>query len=699
MAKTIVRQNLWLFVAVTLLALGLSCDEPVNNRLSRSLSPYLRAHADNPVDWYEWGEEALNRARNEDKPLLISIGYSSCHWCHRMEEESFMDTSVARLMNENFICIKVDREERPDIDNLYLHACQLLNNGQAGWPLNAFALPDGKPFFAGTYFSRNNWTNLLKQVADMYCHKRAKVNLQASAIAFGMADSDSLFLKPAVEKDLDQSLYRRFFESALAATDPVHAGISGPQKFPVPVLWDYFLQYHYFSKDSTALRTVIRALDKMACSGLYDVVGGGFFRYATDSLWMVPHFEKMLNDNAQLVSLYSNAYKHTKNEFYRLVAEETLQWIERELYAGKGGYFSSLAADSKEGEGAFYLLQKSESEKLIGNDKSVNDYFQFSNIVQNGAAKLLPFQQQSPFDFSKARQLSPEVFTARLSDVKLKLLEERSKKDKPTVDHKIIVSWNALMLLAFTDAYTAFAKPEYLQRALQLARFLEKNMMKPNGQLIRVASGSKISGNAFLDDYAYLAKAFIKLYAVGFDRHWLQQANKLTTYAVDAFYDDVSGNFYFSSAEAGHLAIRKVEWLNSVMPASNAVMGEVLLYLGVLLENNAYTEKSEKLFRNVALKMPEFSTSSPAWGMLAGWHLKPYREVAIAGSESLQINRQMQASYLPNCIFLGGSQENLPLLNGKMPEKGTLIYICTNRMCKMPVRTVEEAIQQLKEGK
>ncbi len=682
------------FVVVAIM--GMACrGVPDNNRLAASVSPYLREHADNPVDWYEWGNEALNRAQTEDKPLLISIGYASCHWCHRMEEESFMDTAVARLMNENFICIKVDREERPDIDNLYMHACQLLNNGQAGWPLNAFALPDGKPFFAGTYFSKENWMGLLKRVNEMYRTKRAKVNLQASSLTFGIADNDSLFMLPAPHKELKQSLYRDFFESAVATVDTVHAGIKGNQKFPVPVLWDFFLQYHYYSKEPAALQTAAQALDKMAASGLYDWVGGGFFRYATDSVWMVPHFEKMLNDNAQLVSLYSNAYKLTQKPRYRQVAEETLGWIEKELSAGQGGYFSSLGADTKEGEGAYYLLKAGEPEKILGSLPALQPMVKWHSLNQEGVNGQLSYLYQSPAEVSLVKNVPVKQLESALSLARQKMQVARDQKEKPPVDNKIIVSWNALLLQAYADAYTAFGSAKYLQHALELGRFVEKNMMNPDGTLKRIYAQGRATGQAFLDDYAYLGKGFIRLYEISFNVHWLEMADKLTEAAISNFFDTATGNFFYTPSASDGLAIRKVEWLNNVMPASNAVMGDVLLYLGVMFQKNDYLEKSSGLLRNVSSGMPEYSTASPAWGILAGRHLNTYREVAIAGTDAMQLNLGLQAQYLPDCIFMGGQKEDLPLMKGKLPSAGSLIYVCTDRMCKRPVQTVSEALEEL----
>jgi uncharacterized protein YyaL (SSP411 family) len=676
----------------------LACNNPAKqdqNRLANASSPYLREHADNPVDWYEWGDEAHNKAKAENKPLLISIGYAACHWCHQMEKESFMDTSVARIMNEHFVCIKVDREERPDIDNVYMHACQLLNNGQAGWPLNAFALPDGKPFFAGTYYSKDNWIKLLQQIAETYKSKRSKVELQANALTFGMIDNDSLMLDIGKSAKTNPAVYSSSIANMLRQTDQKNGGLSGQPKFPVPSVWEALLQYHYFTGDEQALDAVKLTLTKMALGGIYDHVGGGFARYATDSVWRIPHFEKMLYDNAQLVTLYAHAYQLTKNDFFKVVAIETIDFVERELGATNGGFYCSLNADTEAGEGAFYSWTANELSTLLGKDADLfKSYYQVLSTGADGTNHIL-FASSEPSEFAATHQLQPEQFSNSLKKSKATLLAARNKRVRPSVDNKILTSWNALMLKAYVDAYAAFGNEQYLQKAKLNAAFLESNMMESNGKLWRNFTGSKAFVDAFLDDYALLAKSFIRLYEISFEKHWLDEAEKLAAYAIANFYDERSGFFFFTSARGEKLAVRKIELLNNVIPASNAVMAEVLFSLAVLLDNESYFSKCSRMMKAMENRLPEFASSSPQWIMLEALFTHGTNEVAIMGKDAWQMNWELQKHYLPACIFMGGNTENLPLLKDKLPDSGTLIYVCTNKSCKRPAEDVATALSQI----
>ncbi len=687
------------FLLLLLLA-GCNGDGPQKqNRLANASSPYLKEHADNPVDWYEWGPEALEKAKRENKPLLISIGYASCHWCHVMEKESFMDTTVARLMNASFVCIKVDREERPDIDNIYLHACQLMNNGNAGWPLNAFALPDGKPFFAGTYYTKDNWIKLLEQVADSYVNQYNKVVLQANSLTYGIIDNDSLFLQaenPATRAG--KELYQSYFQNAYPQLDLNNGGLKGLQKFPTPSLWEFLLQYQYLAKDKRALDVTIHTLTKMALGGIYDHIGGGFARYATDSNWRIPHFEKMLYDNAQLISLYAHAFQVTKNEFFKNVAQETIGFIEDELTAPRGGFYSSLNAVTIEGEGEFYAWTYEDILKIVGNDQGrlMAEYFSIKPDGNWKKGKSILYATYSPEQFSAMKNIAVHDLMNVFSRAKTKLLEKRNSRVKPTADDKILTSWNALMLNAYTDAYAAFGDPDYLEKALSLAAFLEKNMFQENGQLWRVSHNGIATISGFLDDYAYLAKAYIKLYQISFDKHWLSLADKITGYALADFYDSKTGLFFYSSKKSEELVVKKREVLNNVMPSSNAVMGEVLFALGTFFQNEEYLDKSALMMSKMAGKTGEVITGSPAWGYLAGLMSYMNYEVAILGKDALQKNAALQRNYLPNCFFMGGREENLPLLENKLSDSNTMIYVCTNKVCKLPVEEPAKALQQIK---
>ena len=419
------------------------------NRLSAASSPYLKQHADNPVDWYEWGDEAIAKAKKENKPILISVGYASCHWCHVMEQESFMDTAVAGIMNKNFICIKVDREERPDIDNIYMNACQLISGESCGWPLNAFALPDGKPFFAGTYYQKESWINLLKQVAEAYQNQNQKVLLQADALTNEIRNIDLDFLKEENRTTvIDKTIYQNFFDSLYTQIDLVNGGLIGIQKFPMPSVWEFILQYNYYHKDSKSIDAVNKTLTEMALGGIYDQIGGGFARYSTDTLWRIPHFEKMLYDNGQLMSLYAHAYQVTKNNLFKNIVEGIALFIVRDLTSTEGGFFSSLNAVTEEGEGEFYAWTYNDVKNSLGDQQPelIIEYFNISLKGNWKEMKNILFATSAPEEFSNSKKLSDKDFDDLLIKSKDILLKERNKRIKPSVDIKILTSWNAIML-------------------------------------------------------------------------------------------------------------------------------------------------------------------------------------------------------------------------------------------------------------
>lgn len=700
--KDISRKSVFGVIVLLLILQGCSNlqSKQQKNRLENASSPYLKEHADNPVNWYEWGDEALAKAKLENKPLLISIGYSSCHWCHVMERESFMDTTVARLMNESFICIKVDREERPDIDNIYVHACQLLNNGEAGWPLNAFALPDGKPFFAGTYYSKENWIALLKQIADSYKHKNSKVVLQANSITYGIIDNDQLLFKNGdVKNQVSKDMYRALYENVGMRIDFTNGGLKDKQKFPNPSLWEFLLQYHYLTGNETALNAATNTLTKMAQGGIYDHVGGGFARYSTDSLWRIPHFEKMLYDNGQLVSLYAHAYQLTKNEFFKKILTETIAFVDRELTSPEGGFCSSLNAETKGVEGVFYTWGFDDFKKAVGNENAhlVAEYY---NILPQGnweKKQNVLFVTKGSAEFAAEKKLDSPDFNRLLNEARNALFAERNKRLQPTADTKILTSWNAVMLRGYLDAYTATGNDLYLQKALINAAFLEKNMLSPDGSLMRNYKDGKVSVNAFLDDYAWMSWAYIKLYEVTFNKHWLLQAKKITDYSLVNFYDHASGMFYYAAVNSPNLVVKKMEVQDNVIPSSNAVMAGVLYSLGTFFSDSNYVNKSLRMLSVVKGRMNEAPSYYAQWCLLSGLKAYGSYEVAVMGRDALSKNRDLQKNYLPTCLFMGDTdKENLPLLKDKLQSGKTMIYICSNSFCKLPVEGVENALRQIK---
>jgi uncharacterized protein len=667
------------------------------NRLQQASSPYLQQHADNPVDWYEWGDEALEKAKKENKPLLISIGYASCHWCHVMEKESFMDEELAAIMNKNFICIKVDREERPDIDAVYMNACQLLTGGKGGWPLNAFALPDGKPFFAGPYYKKNNWKKLLQQVSTAYKEQNKKVVLQALSLANEIAKNELQFLPPDDEEvKISRDRYSVFFDSLYARLDLANGGLKGQVKFPMAIAGEFLLQYHYFTGDKKALDALNTSLSKMAAGGIYDHIGGGFARYSTDSLWRVPHFEKMLCDNAQLMSLYAHAAQVTQNELYKQVTEEIASFAKRELLAPNGGFYSSVNAGNEE-EGSYYVWNYNDVVNILGENegKQVASYYNITPAGNWKNGNNILYTTFTPGEFAIKNQLS-SGFTSTLASARKKLTNARNKREKPHIDDKILVSWNALMLKGFLDAFAATGKTDYLQTAIGTAAFLQKNMLQANGQLWRSYQGGKTSIPGFLDDYALLSSAYIKLYQHTFNKHWLLLARKITDYAIKNFYDEKKGIFNYTENRSKEIVARLTDLHDNVIPSSNAVMAETLCRLGVFFDEGNYLQIGRQMIHRITfinnINIPSFTY----WHNLAGLLANETAEVVIMGKDALQKNTEMQKSYLPDCLFMGAVQEeNLPLLEKKWHAGKTLIYVCRKKTCKKPVEDVAQALEQI----
>jgi len=532
----------------------MNSDHKYTNKLINESSPYLLQHAHNPVDWYPWGDEALAKAKAEDKMIIISVGYAACHWCHVMEHESFEDTTVSRIMNENFINIKVDREERPDIDDVYMTACHLASGRSCGWPLNAFAMPDGRPVWAGTYFPKKDWMKVLEQFIDEKKNNPDKLKEYADQLTQGIQQQEEI-----VKRDSDLNFTSNkvitIADNFLENIDYKEGGRKNPPKFPMPNNYEFLLSYHHFANQTgkeknKALEATKITLDKMAMGGIYDHLGGGFARYSTDNEWIVPHFEKMLYDNGQLVSLYSKAYQLTFDPLYKSVVEETLEYIKREMTNSEGGFYSSLDADTEGEEGKFYVWKKPEIDSLL-NDKNLSDIFcEYYQVHKKGNwehGNNVIYRKKSDEEVAKDYGISTTDLQSKLKKAKTILFNAREKRTRPGLDDKVLTSWNALMLKGYVDAYKALGDEEYLATALKNANFLSKNMLQSDNRLNRNYKDGKSVINAFLDDYALLTDAFIGLYQVTFDEQWLNKAKDLTQYAVEHFYDDKSEMFFYTS--------------------------------------------------------------------------------------------------------------------------------------------------------
>ena len=665
------------------------------NELIHESSPYLLQHAHNPVNWYPWGDKALDEAKKENKMLIISIGYSACHWCHVMEHESYEDTTVAQIMNENFICIKVDREERPDIDQLYMNAAYLVN-GNGGWPLNVLALPDGKPFFAGTYYPRETWIKVLDYFVNEYKENPVALRNQAKLITEGIKSSDIIDFSHnesvSSSKDMDN-----IFNNLESHIDFKKGGMNQNVKFPMPSMWEYLMNYYYLAKNRDALKAVVSTLDNMAAGGIYDQAGGGFSRYSTDENWHIPHFEKMLYDNGQLVSLYSHAWQLTKNSLYKDIVYQTIEFIDREMTSPEGGFYSSLDADSEGEEGKFYAWTYGEVVSVLHNEAPLFiDYYTITRAGNWEDGKNILFRKLPDDEFAKKHKISLADLNNTLAKDRRLMMESRNKRDRPPTDDKILTSWNAIMLKGYVDAYRAFGEERFLTTALRSADFLSRNAIKGDNEITRNYKNGKSSIPGLLDDYSFTISAFIDLYQATFDEKWIYKANELAKYAILHFSDSTSGMFYYTPDNHSDLIARKMEIGDNVIPSSNSEMASNLFMLGNFFDNESFIQKAGQMMKNVRDKIHQNIYSFSNWGLLELHYIKPLYEVAIVGPEWDQIRKTMESNYLPDAVFLGGKDEGtLSLLENKLVPGQTTIYVCSNKTCKRPVTEPEAAIKQI----
>lgn len=673
-----------------------SGEHEYTNMLVNESSPYLLQHAHNPVNWHPWNEETLAKAKSENKLLIISIGYAACHWCHVMEHESFEDTTVARLMNENFINIKVDREERPDVDDVYMTACQMVSQDGCGWPLNAFALPDGKPVWAGTYFPKKKWMEIVEYFSGEWKNKPDQMIEYAKQLTAGLDESSNL-PQPMGEAEFQKSSLKQIADDLLNKIDFQKGGRQGAPKFPMPSNYELLLKYHHLTGDGKSLEAVTLTLDEMAKGGIYDHVGGGFARYSVDDKWLVPHFEKMLYDNGQLVSLYANAYRLTKNPFYKKVIEETLGFVKRELTSPVGAFYSSLDADSEGEEGKFYVWTKSEIDSLLEENAAIfNEYY---NVKEKGNwehGKNILHLQKDEQTIAAKYEMSIQQFHTQIEQAKATLFAHREKRVRPGLDDKALTAWNALMLSGYIDAYNAIGKDEYLKVALKNGQFIIDNMLQADNRLNRNYKDGNSVINGFLDDYVLTSSAFIKLYEVTFDEKWLYKAEGLTKYALEHFKDSKSKLFYYTSDIDPPLVTRKIETSDDVIPGSNSVMAQNLHNLGLYFYKTEWVELSKQMMHTMSNQIIE--SQSPdfysMWCQVYLHHVYPPFEVAIVGNDASIKTKELLANYLPNAIILGGASEgSLELLEGKLQEGETMIYVCRNKVCKLPVSEVSKAIE------
>jgi uncharacterized protein len=666
------------------------------NRLIKESSPYLLQHAYNPVDWFSWGEEALEKARRENKMLIISVGYSACHWCHVMEHESFENEEVAAYMNQHFVSIKVDREERPDIDQVYMNAVQLLT-GRGGWPLNVFALPDGKPVYGGTYFSQAQWLDIMIQLVEFSESNPGKLEEQANALTNGVNQNEIAYSLHVDENYLLAEL-NDIYNIWEKSFDKINGGHGYAPKFPMPGGHQFLLHYAYLTGNKTALNATLLTLDKMAAGGIYDQLGGGFARYSTDAEWKVPHFEKMLYDNAQLVSLYASAFQLTGNKRYREVVYQTLGFIGRELSSGEGGFYSSLDADSEGVEGKFYVWTLKEVNQILGSNSNLyNSYYNITHDGnwENGMNLLINTQNER--ELADEFKISVKKLNEIILEANRKLFNERMKRVRPATDDKVLTAWNALMLKGYIDAYRVFDDQHFLDIALKSFDFLLTHLKKEDFRLDRNIKNRTSTINGFLDDYAFTIDALIAMYQATFRERYLLEARGFLDYCMKHFFDEKSGMFFYTSDIDPKLIARKMELSDNVIPASNSAMAKNLFLLGHYFSDDELIIKSKTMLANIRNEIPAAGVYYANWCILMTWIAgKPY-EIAITGDNSLKIRMELDKHYMPDAFLSGGNEAGiLPLLQNKFETDITTIYVCRDKTCKLPVYSVKDALELMK---
>ncbi len=672
------------------------------NRLAAESSPYLLQHAHNPVDWFAWGDEAFAKARAEDKPVLVSIGYAACHWCHVMERESFEDEETAALMNEKFINIKVDREERPDVDGIYMDAVQAIG-GSGGWPLNVFVTPEGKPFYGGTYFppqrafNRASWTEVLEAIANAYATNRQKIDTDAETLTQHLQQSGTFAQLTGSGALPDALQFEEAFAAIMKAADEEWGGFGRAPKFPQTFTILFLLRYAHLTGNPEARAQALLSLDKMAQGGLYDHLGGGFARYSTDAEWLAPHFEKMLYDTALLLPAYAEAYQQTADARYRDVIFETVTFAERELLHPDGGFYSALDADSEGEEGRFYVWTFEKVAELLGVEAPLFCDFYGITPAGNWEEKNILFVKTPLHPFAQSHGLDVEDLKGLLARGRQKLFAQRATRVRPGLDDKVLLSWNALMNAALSKAYAATGHVHFKTLAVRNMQFLLQAFAAADGRLYHVWKGGTAKHMAFIDDYAYLINALLLLNEVSGDTAWLEQAAALAEVVMADFSDGDSPLFYFTSHTQTDILLRKKEVYDGATPSGNAVMADALSKLGILLGRSAWFGHAQKMLAALAPMAIKYPTSFGVWlsGLLQQFSGLP--EIAVVGPAWEQVNKEVLALYIPFKVQMAApaAVPRFPLLAGKPATGSTAIYLCENYACKQPVDKVEALREQL----
>ena len=677
------------------------------NRLINETSLYLQQHANNPVDWYPWSEEAFDAARRRDLPVLLSVGYSSCHWCHVMERESFENPEIAAMMNEMFVSVKVDREERPDVDSVYMTAVQAMT-GHGGWPMTVFLTADGSPFYGGTYFPPEDrgglpsFPRVLATISDAFKNRRADVLSSGSQIVNHI---NQTFASARSVEPLTDAVLRSAFEQLARQFDDRSGGFGLQPKFPQPQTLEFLLRYHRRTGIPAALDMVELTLDKMAAGGIYDQIGGGFHRYSTDAFWLIPHFEKMLYDNALLARLYTHAYQATRNPSYARVAQGVLDYVLREMRHSDGGFYSAQDADSEGVEGKFFVWRPEQLARVLGRQDAqiVADYFGVTNEGNFEGMSVLNVLH-SPAEVASRHSLSPDELDALIESASARMLAERSQRIAPLTDTKIITSWNGLMMAAMAEAGAVFGRDDYLQAARDNASFILERMT-PGGRLRRTDGDSPNGAQGFLDDYSHLIDGLLALHAADGDLRWLLDAEKLTRQAVALFWDPLQSRFYDTGGDQESLIIRPRDVTDNALPSGHSMMTGALIRLSIITGDGDLRTMASDSLRSVRDIMIQFPTGAGHWLSVLDFYLSDQKEAVIVttlgydGPEEML--RRIASAYQTSAVVVSAPEDaaaasEWPVFRGRSVIKGRpTAYVCRNYACQLPTTNPDTMMAQV----
>jgi uncharacterized protein YyaL (SSP411 family) len=666
------------------------------NDLINETSPYLLQHAYNPVKWVPFGDKAFETALAEKKLILISVGYSACHWCHVMEHESFEDEKVAEVMNRHFVCVKVDREERPDVDMLYMQAVQLMT-GQGGWPLNCFVLPDGRPFYGGTYFNKGQWLQILSTLAEVHLNQPEKLEGYADELTRGIHHGETYFNTAPEHPPVTENQLKQCIQNWKKRFDNDRGGPNHAPKFPLPSNYLFLLRYAVLSGDNKIMEHVNLTLTQMAFGGINDQLHGGFARYSTDMLWKVPHFEKMLYDNSQLASLYLEAYTHTQNQLYAETARSILDFVEKEWLTPEGGFYSAYDADSEGEEGKYYVWNKAELHDLLGDDFPVfSAYYQVNETGYWEHGNYILMRNPDLVTVLSENNTTKEELDRTIQKCKEKLTVAASTRVKPALDDKVITAWNGMMVSAYCQASIVLKDDRYKTIALNGIEFISSKLTDDKGHLKRTYKKEQAKIHGFLDDYAFVIEAYYNCYLVSQDEDYLRKAERLMEIALELFNNPDGDFLYYTSSLSEKLVARSTETSDNVIPSSNAMMALHLFTLGHVSDNKAWIERAGKMLSRISEELLNHGPSYSHWGCLALNMVYPFREVAVVGKDVDEKLGSLYRRGVTNAIFVvSPGPSETPLLKGRFEEGKTLIYICKNSTCGLPVQTVEAAHNEL----